>query len=215
MTTVYERDATVFVEVLSRAALPDLQLSRGHFVLKGRPGVAGRIQYNERDVDLLGNRHEYTFPIRDGNLQVSLQLYENASGHHRLFCFTRMGGVQGMTFSVNLTTERENDRVIHLNQKLKFAERYDGSKEAARAYRREKQAALAELLRELGMDVSEDNKVRLGTFDPRARRFSDTTPERFLNDFLVVSIIKGHFQGNKGYQLEGLPSFALSASKRP
>ncbi|MFT3768441.1 MAG: HNH endonuclease signature motif containing protein [Minicystis sp.] len=209
MTTVYEHDAETFAGVLGAAELPDLQLSFGHFLLKGRRGVADRIQYNEAGLDLLGNRHEYTFPIRDGDLQVSLQLYMNVLDHHRLFCYTRMGQVQGMTFSINLTTERESDRIIYLTQKLKFAERYDGDEEIARAHRRQKQTLLAGLLRGLDVEVSENNDVLLGIFDPQAASFASTTPEQFLNDFLVVSLLKGHFQGNKGYRLEVLPSFTV------
>lgn len=209
MTTVFERDAETFARVLGAAELPDLHLSLGRFLLKGSRGVADRIKYNEAGLDLLDNRHEYTFPIRDGDLQVSLQLYMNVSGHHRLFCYTRMGQVQGMTFSINLTTERESDRIIYLTQKLKFAERYDGDEETARAHRRQKQTFLAGLLRGLDVEISENNDVLLGIFDPQAASFVSTTPEQFLNDFLVVSLLKGHFQGNKGYRLEVLPSFTV------
>ena len=209
MSTVYERDAKTFARVLGAAELPDVQLSLGHFLLKGRRGVADRIQYNESGLDLLDNRHEYTFPIRDGDLQISLQLYMNVSDHHRLFCYTRMGQIQGMTFSINLTTERESDRIVYLTQKLKFAERYDGDDGIARAHRRQKQTVLAGLLRGLDVEVSENNDVLLGIFDPQAASFANTTPEQFLNDFLVTSLLKGHFQGNKGYRLEVLPSFRV------
>ena len=34
----------------------------------------------------------------------------------------------------------------------------------------------------------------------------NTTPADFLNNFLVVSLLKDHYQGNKGYQLEVLPN---------
>jgi len=53
-------------------------------------------------------------------------LYENVLNHYRLFCFTKINKKQGMTFSVNLTTEKESDSVIYLTQKIKFAEQYDG-----------------------------------------------------------------------------------------
>lgn len=212
MTTVFQRDAETFARILGAVELHELQLSLGHFLLKGSRGVTDRIQYNEAGLDLLDNRHEYTFPIRDGDLQVSLQLYLNVSDHYRLFCYTRMGQVHGMTFSINLTTERESDRIIYLIQKLKFAERYDGDEEIARAHRRQKQNVLAGLLRRLDVDVSENNDVLLGIFDPQAASFATTTPEQFLNDFLVVSLLKGHFQGNKGYQLEVLPSFTIFES---
>ena len=166
MTTAYERDAKTFARVLGAAELTESRLSLGHFVLNGSRGVADRIQYNAAGLDLLDNRHEYTFPIRDGDLQVSLQLYLNVSDHYRLFCYTRMRQVQGMTFSINLTTERESERIIYLTQKLKFAERYDGDEEIAQAHRRQKQAVLAGLLRGRDVEVSENNDVRHQLFDP-------------------------------------------------
>ena len=46
----------------------------------------------------------------------------------------------------------------------------------------------------------------MGIFDIDKWRFVNTTPEKFLNDFIVISLLKGHFQGNKGYQLEILPT---------
>ena len=42
---------------------------------------------------------------------------------------------------------------------------------------------------------------------PTKKEFVNTSSEQFLNDFIVVSILKGHFQGNKGYQLEILPTY--------
>lgn len=65
------------------------------------------------------------------------------------------------------------------------------------------------MLRGLDIDVGENNDIVLGIFDPSSAKFVNTTPERFINDFLMVSLLKGHFQGNKGYQLEVLPQHSL------
>lgn len=94
------RDAKAFARVLKQAVLPSAEIRFGHFALRGRAGVADRIQYNLAGLDMLRGAHEYTFAIRDGDLQVSAQLYENISAHFRLFCYTRLGSVQGMTFSI-------------------------------------------------------------------------------------------------------------------
>ena len=204
-------DALKFAKVLKRVKFPD-EINFGKFILKGTKGVDARIQYNQTDIDepggdLLQNKHEYTFPIADGELMVSLQLYLNSANCYRLFCYTRIGSVQGMTFSVNLTTEKEDDNVINLVQKIKFIEQYKGDEKLAKAHRQRKQIILCNLLNKLGYFVSENNELVLGSFNPIKGKFLDTTPEKFLNDFLVVSLLKGHFQGNKGYQLEILPDF--------
>lgn len=156
---------------------------------------------------MLDNHHEYTFAIQDGDLQVSLQLYENMCNHYRLFCYTKIDKKTGMTFSVNLTTEKESDNVIFLTQKIKFIEQYAGSSKLAKAHRQQKQIVFCDLLKKLGFSMTENANLILGIFDPIKKQLLNTSIEKFLNDFIVVSILKGHFQGNKGYQLEILPTY--------
>lgn len=209
------KDALTFAKTLKKASLKDFaninrlstRITIGKFELKGKLGVEDSIAYNRSGIDLLNNKHEYTFPLLEGDLQLSLQLYENINSHYKLYCFTKFGNLSGVTFSINLTTEKESKGVIFLTRKIKFSERYKGSKELSKAHRRQKQIVLCSLLRKLGMDVTENNDLILGTFDPVNRKFVDTNKDSFLNDFIVTSILKGHFQGNKGYQLEILPSF--------
>jgi len=202
----YHKDAESFAKLLRKTKLPN-RISIGKFTLEGEKGVNDTIQYNQAGLDLLLNEHEYTFNILDGVLQVSLQLYENINNHYRLFCFTRIGTNQGLTFSVNLTTEKESESIIYLTQKIKFAERYEGSKKIAQAHRRQKQVVFCDLLRKLQFEVTDNNDLILGIYDPLKNQLVNTSVEKFLNDFILVSILKGHFQGNKGYQLEILPSF--------
>jgi len=202
----YHQDALVFAKLLTQTKLPNC-ISIGKFILSGQKGVKDKIQYNQSGLDLMGNSHEYTFPIMQGDLQVSLQLYENNLNHYRLFCFTRINNKQGLTFSVNLTTKKESNNVIYLTQKIKFAEQYDGSDKLAQAHRRQKQIVFLDLLKKLGFDVTDNSDIILGIYDPQKKQLVNTSLDKFLNDFIVVSILKGHFQGNKGYQLEILPSF--------
>jgi len=199
-------DAETFAKLLRNTKLPN-KICVGKFALEGHRGVLDKIQYNRDDVDLLKNKHEYIFPILEGDLQVSLQLYENVSGFYRLFCFTNFRGKSGMTFSVNLTTEKESENIIYLTQKIKFSERYQGSNNLAQAHRRQKQIVFCDLLRKLGFDITDNNDLILGIFDPIRKRLVNTSIDKFLNDFIFVSILKGHFQGNKGYQLEILPTY--------
>ena len=200
------KDAEIFAEILRKTKLPN-EITIGKFILKGTKGVKDKIQYNQDGFESLQNEHEYTFPILDGDLQVSLQLYENTSDFYRLFCYTKINGKEGMTFSVNLTTEKESDNVIYLTQKIKFSEQYKGSAKLAQAHRRQKQIVFCEQLKKLGFDVTDNNDIILGIFDPTKKQLVNTSLEKFLNDFIVVSILKGHFQGNKGYQLEILPTY--------
>lgn len=202
----YHNDAEKFARLLKDTKLSG-EISFGKFILKGRKGVENVIQYNQAGLDMLDNEHEYTFSILEGNLQVSLQLYENINNHYRLFCFTRFGKNQGLTFSVNLTTEKESENVIYLTQKIKFTERYEGSKKLAQAHRRQKQIVFCDLLKKLGLEITDNNDLILGIFDPSRNELVNTSSHKFLNDFILVSILKGHFQGNKGYQLEILPTF--------
>ena len=142
----YHKDAIQFADLLKQTKLND-RISIGNFILFGRKGVSERLQYNQTGADMLDNQHEYTFPIQQGELQISLQLYENVLNHYRLFCFTKFNKKQGMTFSVNLTTEKESENVIYLTQKIKFAEQYEGSSQLAQAHRRQKQIVFCDLLK--------------------------------------------------------------------
>lgn len=93
-----------------------------------------------------------------------------------------------------------------MTQKIRFSERYEGNPKLASEHRRQKQIVFADLLRKLEIEVTDNNDIILGIFDTESGGFVNTTAERFLNDFLMVSLLKGHFQGNKGYQLEILPT---------
>lgn len=199
-------DALGFARLLKDTQLPDY-LRIGKFLLPGTKGVADNIQYNQADFDLLENKHEYSFPLLEEVLQVSMQLYQNSADHYRLFCYTRMGNTQGMVFSLNLTTQKASGSAIHLTQKIRFAEQYQGSPLLAQDHRRQKQAVFCKQLRRMGYNVTENNDLLLGIYDPAQQQLVHTTAQDLLNDFLVVSLLKGHYQGNKGYQLEILPSF--------
>jgi len=201
------RDAEIFADIIKKTNLTDTTIKFGYFYLKGLKGNKSIIQYNQEDFELLEHKHEYTFPLLNGNLEISLQLYENTNNHYRLFCYVKYGKKPGMTFSLNLTTEKESKEIIYLTQKIKFSERYKGSKELAKAHRRRKQIVFMDLLKQMNFDVTDNEDVILGIFNPKEQKFVNTSNEKFINDFLVISILKGHFQGNKGYQLDILPNY--------
>lgn len=206
MTAESHSDALSFAQLLKKTRLPE-HLRMGKFLLPATKGVTERIQYNQGGTDLLENTHEYSIPLLEGLLQVSMQLYENSAHYYRLFCYTRMGNTQGMVFSLNLTMQKESGSKIHLAQKIKFIEPHPGNPLLAQNHRRQKQLVFSQQLRKLGYNVSENNDLSLGFYDPIREKLIDTTARDLLNDFLVISILKGHYQGNKGYQLEIIPSF--------
>jgi HNH endonuclease len=212
MRSKMDADARCFASLLKHAKLARSTLRFGNFVLHGSAGVEDAIQYNRRaDVeDLLGDVHEYSFPFgANGSIQVSLQLYLNVLKHYRLFAYTRVDKQQGMTFSVNLTTKKESANAIFLEQALRFSERHPGDINVAAAVRRQKQLLLSDILRRCGMEVDDDFRLLLGVFNPVTGAMLNTTPEDFLNNFLCAALLKGHFQGNKGYELDMLPSARL------
>jgi len=202
------RDAESFAYVLKETEIKNNVIQFGNFHLNLKKGVDSIINYNNANgVDLLNNKHEYTFNTYKGKVELSLQLYENISYHYRLFAFTRIGNIQGMTFSINLTTQKESNNVIYLIQKIKFSEQSFDEKEISVLKRRQKQVLLCEIYRKIGLEVTENNDLILGIFDPIEKKFINTSAEIFMNNFIAASILKGHFQGNKGYELDIIPNY--------
>jgi len=196
-----------FAQLLHDTNIPRNTLRFGHFRIRGRGCVADNINRSNRDGDLLRERHEYTFPFGStGHVQISLQLYLNVLDHYRLFAYTRAGETQGMTFSVNLTTQKEAPTIIFLEQSISFKERYPDAPDGGAQRRRQKQILLCDILRRLGMDVDDNCRLVLGVFDPEKQTLLDASGEDFLNNFIVTALLKGHFQGNKGYELDIVPS---------
>jgi hypothetical protein len=189
-----------FADVLLGEKVGSLQLDLCRPPVCGYHGIltTHRIQYNQEAFNLLGRTHEFTFEIAGVGIPLSLQLYLNLRDHYRLFCYTKTG----MLFSVNLTLLHRQSKVLALSQTIRLATR--GISAAERASRAEQ---LCGALTRLGLEV-EDHRLVLGTFDGQQGRFVDTTARAFIRDFALVSLLKGHYMGNKGYSLPGLPKFA-------
>jgi hypothetical protein len=111
-----------------------------------------------------------------------------------------------MAFSVNLTTNKGNNG-ISLEQSVSFKERYPDESDGGVSRRRKKQLMLCDILTRIGMEVDDNCKLVLGAFDPGSATMLNVSIDDFLNNFLVVTLLKGHMQGNKGYELDLLPSF--------
>ena len=185
-----------FRDALVNERVGRLQLELCTPPVHGYHGIltTSRIRYNDERINLLGRRQEFTFELPDRRLELFLQLYLNLSNHWRLFCYT----ATGMLLSVNLTLLRQQSHVLSLSQTLHII-----SRRSSPADRRDRSDQLAAALSRLGLEVDRGRLV-LGTFDADAGRFVDTTARAFLRDFTLASLMKGHFMGNKGYQVPGL-----------
>ena len=188
-----------FRDILLGESMERLDLEFGKNRISGHRGIltTSRIQYNREPFNLLGRDLEYTFrlsPERD--LEVSLQLYLNVSDHWRLFAYCN----KGMLLSVNLTLLRDHGQKFTVVQTLRLSVRNMTSKERA-----SRTIDLCRILHNIGMDVDGNNRLILGQFDALTGEFVDTSPREFLRLFLTAALIKGHYMGNKGYALAGLP----------
>lgn len=203
------KDAEAFAKVICKTKIDGNSIQFGKFHLPIKKSVKGLIDQNHSDYSLLGNAHEYTIEQfgMDSQIELSIQLYRNVRNHFRFYAFTKASGKKGMTFSLNLTTEKDSQKIIFLSQKAKFSEQYSGHEKLAKEHRQQKQFIFCEILKKIGIDISENNDIILGIFDPSIKAFVNTSAQKFLNDFIAIALIKGHFQGNKGYELDILPSF--------
>lgn len=165
-----------------------------------------KLQYSSEKWQLLGREHEYLFWLPGKEpLEISAQLYMNVSDHWKLFAYCK----RGMLFSVNLTTMRERNDIVVLQEKLRLSTRSMSAEDREVAVEQ-----LAEHLRRVGFDVSSDRRIVLGTFDGGAGRFVDTNARSFVRDFVVAAALKGHFMANKGYRLPGLKRVKVTGHVR-
>jgi hypothetical protein len=201
------KDADAFANIIRKTKIDGNSIQFGNFYLPIKKGVTSLIRENQSGYSLIGDAHEYTIQLLGNQVELSIQLYRNVRNHFRFYAFTKSKGKIGMTFSLNLTTEKDSQKIIFLSQKAKFSEQYSGNEKLAKEHRQQKQFVFCEILKKIGIELSDNNDIILGIFDPQKELFVNTSAKKFLNDFIVIALIKGHFQGNKGYELDILPSF--------
>ncbi len=180
---------TALAETIAAATLKPARVSIGEISVK-----LNRLNVEETPKwQLLQGVHDYQVTIGGTAVKLSLQLYLNPLGHFRIFAFAG----SGMVFSLNFTTSEDSAGIIALTQKIKFGEGRTQDGQAAKSIRQAKASMLCDTLVRIGITVSDNMEVQLGTFSAKTRTFLDTTPNR----------LKGHFQGNKGYQFACVPRF--------
>jgi len=201
------KEFLAFASTLRETDLPGGRIRIGEIQVKARHAEIAPLQFNKKRFEMMRGTHDYRVTLGGEEIDLSLQFYLNVAHHFRLFAYVRSDTGSGMTFSVNLTTTKDAKGIIGLTQKLRFSEGRSKSLEEARQIRLTKARFLTDILIRCGFEVSDNHEVNLGTFSARTKSFVDTTPENFLSDFLAVALMKGHIQGNKGYQLSCLPRF--------
>lgn len=202
------RFATKFVDALWDFNQEEVTIEIDNHKFYGKKGISSNIQYSRDYCQLLGEELSYTFLLPNQQLEISLQFYVNNSNYYRLFAFTRCNGEVGLVFSINLSRNRLGDGRYALKNKIKFSERIEGDPEIAKEIRKRKQEVLCDLLADLKYNVSDENDIYLGVFDTLNSldgEFIDTDVNRFVHDMLTITLLKGHYMGNKGYRLDFLP----------
>lgn len=198
----YPRYVTGFRDSLLAQTIDHLELDLARAPIVGHRGIltTSVIQYNRQPFNQLGRLHEFTFyPRPNERVEISLQLYLTNWGHWRLFAFCRAG----MLLSVNLTLLSRSKSVLALSQRIALATRGLTVEQ-----RHQRAVALCDCLTHLGLEVDDSRRLIFGTFDVAAREFVDTSAKVFLRDFVLGALLKGHFMGNKGYELPRLPKMS-------
>lgn len=205
-----KKELNHFATQLKAATLSGDFIRVGSFLLAAQRTDTGHL-VNFTGKDLLDFNHQYLVNIRNKDFIFHVQLYENTTSagnkQFRLASYVENGPGNGMIFTINLSRNKSEANQLSLTSKLTFTQQPKGHKDLAKAHRRLKQYLFAEVLSNLSIDVTDENDVIFGIYDLKSGNLLNTTFDRLLNDFLVVSILKGHFMANKGYEIELFPSF--------
>lgn len=137
-----------------------------------------------RDINYLGRKFEYTLKNEELEIPIAMQLYENTSGHYRLFCYTKNSK---MLSSFNLS-KGYNYGLIDIKIQIKVS-----TQKLTKEEREQKRDYIIDKLEEEGLTIIPKNTVYLGTYDPINYEFKNTNPEKLMIDFLKVCLLKGDF----------------------
>lgn len=205
-----------FAKNLKTVTLNGNFINIGSFLLKAKQ-TKTRGLTNFSGKDLLDFTLQFQTTINGRKLVFYIQLYENitSSGnkHFRLASYVQSESTSGMIFTINLSKHKDEKKQLALTSKLTFTQQPDGHKELATSHRKLKQYLFAEILNNLGYDITDNNDIVFGIYDLNTKQFLNTSSEKFINDFLVVTILKGHFMANKGYEIELFSSFKNISSE--
>jgi hypothetical protein len=144
-----------------------------------------------REDNYLGKYFEYTIKSDKLEIPLVLQLYKTDCGFYRLFSYTN----KGMLSSFNLSTGYE-EGVINIKIQLKLSSRNMTPED-----RKINRDTMVSILEDEEIQIISKNTAYLGTYDPVGDNFINTSPKKLLQDFVKLSLIKGHYANNKGYRI--------------
>jgi len=183
-----------FAKKLSKATLPKVinlcgarfDVSEGHdFSINNQNGAL-------QDDNLLGRTQEYLVKYKDSEIAISIQLYLNSSNYYRLFCYC----TKGMIFSINLSLPKFfNGDTIELKQRISITTRYLSQPE------RRKNVLNTLTLCEREKLITDDPYVKVCDYNLRNNEFIKSSANKFLLNFMKITLIKGHFMMNKEYSI--------------
>lgn len=210
MDTLTQREIQTFADSFKTTELKNNLINFGSFFIKAKK-IQGQEIVNFSGIDLLDFKQQYEVTIKQKTIKFYIQLYENITSagnkQFRLAAYSTADKTTGMIFTINLSKQKDAKGQIFLLSKFTFTQQPKGHKELTKAHRKLKQQLFSDILNNLDFDLTDNNDIVFGIFDLNQKAFLNTTSEKFLQDFLVVSILKGHFMANKGYEIELLPTF--------
>jgi hypothetical protein len=209
-TSLSAKDLKSFANELKNVLFKEDYVKVGSFLLKIDRAPSGTL-LNFSGKDMFDRKLQFSTVINGQHLTFYIQLYENITGagnkHFRLASYVESKKGHGMIFTINLSSNRDSEDQLFLTSKFRFTQQPKGHKELATAHNKLKQYLFAEILYNLDFDITDNNDIIFGIYDLGSKKFLTTSPEKFISDFLVVTILKGHFMANKGYEIELFPSF--------
>lgn len=210
MKPLTRHEIQTFADSFKKTVLKNNLINLGSFFINAKK-INGQEFVNFSGIDFLDFKQQFQITINQKAIKFYIQLYKNITStgnkQFRLASYSSAGKITGMIFTINLSKQKDAKGQLFLLSKLTFAQQPKGHKELVNAHRNLKQQLFADLLNNLDFDLTDNNDVVFGIFDLNKKMFLNTTSEKFLQDYLVVSILKGHFMANKGYEVELLPNF--------
>jgi len=210
MDTLTRQEIQTFADSFKTTELKNNLIHFGSFFIKAKK-IQGQELANFSGIDLLDFKQQYEIKIKQKTIKFYIQLYENITSagnkQFRLAAYSTVDKTMGMVFTINLSKQKDAEGQLFLLSKFTFTQQPKGHKELTNAHRKLKQQLFSDILNNLDFDLTDNNDIIFGVFDLNKKVFLNTTSAKFLQDFLIVSILKGHFMANKGYEIELLPSF--------
>jgi len=175
-------------------SIPFLEISEFSFELMGKKYALKKgidVSINNqggylRQDNFFGANLEYTLYDEAGKTYpIAYHFYQNIKGHYRIFLYTK--GNKMLT-SVNLSKglEKNNSGRILLEIQIKMSSPQNISKIERENMRNE----CINKLKKHGMRFDKNNRVYLGEYDIPSKSLIHTTPQKLLQDMLIVGMCR-------------------------